>query len=297
MKDKKLHRRDFIKGTLSSGIVLASLPLYSYANILSVKSKMKLGLVTYLWGKEWTNQEIISNCEKAGIQGVELRSTHAHGVEISLNKSKRKEVKKMYKNSGVELVGIGSAEEYDQKDPALVKRAIENTKAFIKLSHDVGGSGIKVRPNHLHDDVPHEQTIEQIGKALNEVAAYGADYGQEIRVEVHGRDTQNPEIMKKIMDVADNPNVGVCWNCNQEDLEGKGFEYNFNLLKNRFGETVHIRELNSTDYPYNSLMENLIKMNYGGWLLLECRTHPEDTIAAMAEQRQIFNDRLRKWAK
>ncbi len=297
MIKKKMHRRDFIKGTLSSGLVLASLPLYSYTNILSIESQMKLGLVTYLWAKEWTNQEIISNCEKAGIQGVELRSKHAHGVEITLNKKQRKEIRKMYENSNVELVGVGSAEEYDQKDQALLRRAIENTKAFIKLSHDVGGSGVKVRPNHLHNDVPHEQTIEQIGKALNEVAAYGADYGQEIRVEVHGRETQNPEIMKKIMDVANNPNVGVCWNCNQEDLQGKGFDYNFNLLKNRFGNTVHIRELNSTDYPYNSLMEKFIKMNYGGWLLLECRTHPEDTIAAMAEQRQIFNDMIRKGLK
>jgi len=291
---KNMQRRDFIKGTLSSGLVLASLPLYSYANILKSGKQMKLGLVTYLWAKEWTNSEIITNCEEAGIQGVELRSTHAHGVEISLNKKERKEIKKMYKNSAVELVGLGSAEEYDQKDPALVKQAIENTKAFIKLSHDIGGSGVKVRPNHLHDDVPHEQTIEQIGKALNEVAAFGADYGQEIRVEVHGRETQNPEIMKKIMDVANNSNVGVCWNCNQEDLQGKGFDYNFDLLKNRFGNTVHIRELNSTDYPYNSLMEKFIKMNYGGWLLLECRTKPEDTIKAMAEQKQIFDDWLQK---
>jgi len=292
-----MHRRDFIKGTLSSGIVLASLPFYSYANILSSDQQMKLGLVTYLWAKEWTNSEIISNCEKAGIQGVELRSTHAHGVEITLNKKERKEIKKMYKNSGVELVGLGSAEEYDQKDPALVRQAIENTKAFIKLSHDVGGSGVKVRPNHLHTDVPQEQTIEQIGKALNEVAAYGADYGQEIRVEVHGRGTQNPEIMKKIMDIADNPNVGACWNCNQEDLQGKGFDYNFNLLKNRFGNTIHIRELNSTDYPYKSLVEELIKMNYGGWLLLECRTHPADTIAAMSEQKQIFDSWVQKGSK
>ena len=289
-----MQRRDFIKGTLSSGLVLASLPLYSYANILKSKDQMKLGLVTYLWAKEWTNSQIIANCEAAGVQGVELRSTHAHGVEISLNKKERKEIKKLYKNSGVELVGLGSAEEYDQKDPVLLRQAIENTKAFIKLSHDVGGSGVKVRPNHLHDDVPHEQTIEQIGKALNEVAAFGADYGQEIRVEVHGRGTQQPEIMRKIMDVANNENVGACWNCNQEDLGGKGFDYNFNLLKKRFGDTVHIRELNSTDYPYDKLMHELIKMKYSGWLLLECRTHPEDTIKAIAEQKQIFDNWLQK---
>ncbi len=289
MSKDNLHRRDFLKGVLSSGIVLSSLPLSSFANILSTDPRMKLGLVTYLWAKNWTIPEIISNCEKSGIQGVELRSTHAHGVEITLSKKERREVKKIFKNSNVELVGLGSAEEYDQKDPALLKQAIENTKAFIRLSHDVGGSGIKVRPNHLHPDVSKEQTIEQIAKALNELAAYGADYGQEIRLEVHGKGTQNPEIIKDIMDIADHPNVGTCWNCNQEDLAGKGFEYNFNLLKNSFGNTVHIRELDSTDYPYKKLLELLINMEYGGWLLLECRTHPADTIKAMAEQKKLFN--------
>lgn len=296
-----MQRRSFVKGALASGILLSSLPFHSYASILKKQDKMKLGLVTYLWGKEWTNQELITNCEQAGILGVELRSTHAHGVELTLSKKERREVKKMYKNSNVELVGLGSAEEYDQKDPVLVKQAIENTKAFIKLSHDVGGSGVKVRPNHLHDDVPHEQTIEQtieqIGKALNEVAAFGADYGQEIRVEVHGRQTQNPETMKRIFDIADHSNVGVCWNCNQEDLGGNGFEYNFKLLKDRFGNTTHIRELNSTDYPYDQLLESLVTMNYEGWLLLECRTKPIDKIKAMAEQRKLFDEMIEKYSK
>lgn len=297
MKNHEMQRRNFVKGVLASGICLAGLPLQSYANLLATESKMKLGLVTYLWGKEWTNEEIIRNCKKANIHGVELRSTHAHGVELSLSKRERKQVKKLYKNSGVELLGLGSAEEYDQKDPALVRQAIENTKAFIKLSHDVGGSGVKVRPNHLHADIPHEQTIEQIGKALNEVGAFAADYGQMIRVEVHGRGTQNPEIMKKIMDVATHPSVGACWNCNKEDLEGKGFHHNFNLLKDRFADTVHVRELNGRKYPYETLMKSLVKMNYSGNVLLECRTKPTDPIQALIEQKQIFDDLIQKYSR
>ncbi|MUH34641.1 sugar phosphate isomerase/epimerase [Zobellia amurskyensis] len=290
-------RRRFIKGTLASGVVLSSMPLLGFQNFLSNETQMKLGLVTYLWAKDWTVEEIIDNCEKSGIQGVELRSTHAHGVELSLSKKERLKVKNRFKNSGVTLVGIGSAEEFDQKDPILLSSAIKNTKEFIKLSHDVGGSGVKVRPNHLHDDVPHEQTIEQIGKALNEVARYGADYGQEIRVEVHGKGTQNPEIMKRIMDVAHHPNVSVCWNCNQEDLDGKGFGHNFDLLKDRLGRTTHIRELNSTDYPYDKLLDELVEINYDGWLLLECRTAPADTLKAMTDQKRLFDEMIRKRSK
>ena len=294
MKKLHLQRRDFLKGLLSSGIALSTLPTSGFAHFLTDKNHMKLGLVTYLWAKDWTVPEIISNCEKSGIQGVELRSTHAHGVEVTLNKTERKEVKKLFKNSKVELVGLGSAEEYDQKDPKLVKQAIENTKAFIKLSHDVGGSGVKVRPNHLHEDVSKEKTIEQIGKALNEVGVYAGEYGQEIRLEVHGRGTQYPEVIKSIMDVANNPNVGVCWNCNKEDLSGKGFEYNFNLLKGRFGDTMHIRELDRTDYPYKKMIELLVDMNYGGWLLLECHTNPIEKIKEMTKQQKVFEEMIKK---
>ena len=42
---------------------------------------LSLGLVTYLWGKDWDLPTLLTNCQKAEILGVELRTTHAHGVE------------------------------------------------------------------------------------------------------------------------------------------------------------------------------------------------------------------------
>lgn len=293
MKTHPMHRRTFLKGSLASGLLLSGLSMTGMDLLRKKGSRMRLGLVTYQWGKHWTVDEIIANCQKSGVLGVELRSTHAHGVEPSLDKKARKEVKAKFRHSDVTLVGLGSAEEYDQTDPAELQQAIENTKAFIRLSHDVGGSGVKVRPNHLHENVPHDQTIEQIGKALNVVGAYGAEFGQQIRLEVHGRDTQNPEILKRIMDVAVHPNVAVCWNCNPTDLEGKGFQHNFDLLKDRFGKTLHIRELDRTDYPYDQLVTNLVDMDYNGWLLLECKTTDKDTVAAMTAQEALFNKMIR----
>ncbi|MCU0229704.1 MAG: sugar phosphate isomerase/epimerase, partial [Bryobacterales bacterium] len=173
-------------------------------------------------------------------------------------------------------------------DPAVLKKNIEDTKAYVRLMAECGGTGVKVKPNTLPAGVPKEMTIEQIGKALNEVGAFGADYGQKIRVEVHGRYTQDPPVMKAIFDVATHPNVYVCWNCNDEDLSGAGLEANFNMLKGRFGDTVHIRELNVGAYPYPQLMKLFLAMHYSGWFLLEARTEPADKVKAMAEQLTIF---------
>jgi len=91
------------------------------------------------------------------------------------------------------------------------------------------------------------------------------------------------------MDVATHPNVGVCWNCNGQDLEGEGLVYNFNLVKDRFGETVHIRELNVGSYPYQELMNLFVGMDYAGWILLEARTKPKDRVAALIEQNEVFH--------
>ena len=46
---------------------------------------MKLGLVTYNMAKEWDIPTIIEHCEATGFQGVELRTTHAHNVEVNLS--------------------------------------------------------------------------------------------------------------------------------------------------------------------------------------------------------------------
>ncbi|MCZ6795783.1 MAG: TIM barrel protein [Planctomycetota bacterium] len=286
-------RRRFLRQTVhSSAALLAAGPL---AGLLAGErsergdrgSKMNFGLVTYQWGKNWTLPELIEECAKAGALGVELRTTHAHGVEPRLDARERREVKKRFDDSPVTLVGLGSNERFDSPDPTELKAAIEKTRAFIRLSHDVGGSGVKVKPDSFHKGVPHEKTVEQIGRALNTVGKFGADHGQQIRLEVHGQCAALP-VIRQILDVADHPNVAICWNSNEQDLQGKGLEHNFELVKDRFGKTVHVRPFDSKEYPYEKLMGLLVAMDYDGWVLLEDGRVPADPARELRRQRQLF---------
>ncbi len=282
---QKMNRRIFVKDL---AVLTGACLLPGLSSAATKGSKMKLGLVTYLWGKDWDVPTLIKNCTASKVYGVELRVEHAHGVEPSITDARRKEVKQMFANSAVKIVGLGTNQQYDFVEPEKLKQSIEKTKEFIKLGADIGGTGVKVKPNAFHKEVPHEKTIEQIGKALNEVGKFAADYGQKIRLEVHGNETQELPNIKAIMDVADNPNVYVCWNCNDEDLLGGGLEKNFNLVKKRLGDTVHVRELNIGNYPYQQLMGLFVNMDYEGWILLECRTEPADKVKAMIEQYDVF---------
>ena len=286
---RQFSRREFLAGAgrITAGALAAATLSSCATGPTRAGSKMRLGMVTYLWGKDWPLLTLIRNCEESKVLGVELRTTHAHGVEPILNAPQREEVRKRFADSPVVLLGPGSNERFDHPDAEKLAQAIEATKGFVKLSHDVGGSGVKVKPNSFHEGVPREQTIEQIGKSLNTVGKFAADYGQQIRLEVHGQCAELP-IMKAIMDIADHPSVGVCWNSNEQDLLGKGLEHNFNLVKDRFGDTAHVRELNIGDYPYQELMNLFVRMDYRGWILLEARTKPADRVKALAEQYAVF---------
>ena len=251
------------------------------------------GLVTYMWGADWDLPTLISNCEQTGVTAVELRVEHAHAVDPSLSSAQREDVRRRFEDSRVALLGMGTNFEFHSPDPAEVKKNLAGARDYLRLSHDVGGSGIKVKPNQLPKDVPVEKTLEQIGKALAELGDEGLGFGQEIRLEVHGGVSKLAHI-KTIMEVADHPGVRVCWNSNDQDLEDPGIEANFALVKDYLGKTVHIREVNEGSYPYDKLAALLVQADYQGWVCLEARTQPADRVAALAQQRQLFMNLVEK---
>jgi sugar phosphate isomerase/epimerase len=276
----KTGRRQFLK---TAGLGVGTLGLLNNSalaqaaskptSFISGKSQMKLGTVTYNIAKDWDVPTIIKNCTEAKFQGVELRTSHAHKVEVALTKEQRAEVKKRFQDSPVELMGLGSAFDYHTPDQKKLRDDIAATKEYIMLAQGVGASGVKVRPNALPKEVPKEKTLEQIGKSLRELGEFAADHGQQIRLEVHGAATALLPNIKAIMDVADHKNVGVCWNSNPTDLDGDGFDHNFNLVKNKIF-SVHLRDLYLEDYPFHQLFTRLNETGFKGYCLAEI---PEST--------------------
>ena len=299
--ERLVQRRDWLIAATASAASIAfpsAKPLTAAEPISCVSSfgrsigQPKFGLVTYLWGKDMDLSTVIKACQHAGMGGVELRTEHKHAVEPALSAMERKTVRKKFEDSGIELIGYGSNCEFHSPKPEVLAENIEQCKKYIQLMHDCGGSGVKVKPNGFSPNVPNEKTIEQIGKALNELAAYGEGFGQQIRLEVHGKNTSQLSVVRDIFQVADHKNAAVCWNCNGEDLMEPGIEANFKMVRERFGETLHARELDSKDYPYQELMNMLIASHYAGWVLLEARADPTDKFVAMKQQREIFDEMI-----
>jgi sugar phosphate isomerase/epimerase len=284
-------RRDFLR---TAGLGLGTIGLVSREVIAAEKSpaafakssKLRLGTVTYNLAKDWDIATIIKNCTEAKFEGVELRTTHAHGVEVTLSKAQREEVKKRFQDSKIELMGLGSAFDYHTPDQPKLRKDIEATKEYVVLAHDVGASGVKVRPNGLPKEVPTDKTLEQIGRSLRELGEFADGYGQQIRLEVHGTGTSLLPNIKKIIDFAGHKNVGVCWNSNQTDLEGEGFDHNFNLVKDKIF-SVHMRDLFLEEYPFRKLLTRLNETGFTGFCLAEI-PESNDPVRVMKYFRALF---------
>ena len=237
---------------------------------------MKLGIVTYQIAKDWDVPTLIDMCQTTGIQGVELRTTHAHGVEIDLSQARRSAVRRRFEDAGIEIVGLGSVCEYHAPGAETVRQNIDGTVETAKLAADLGCPGVKVRPNGLQTDkgIPEEKTLKQIGLALRECGKAAAGLGVQIRVEVHGRDTCEPRRMRAIVDHADHDNVYVCWNSNPQDVIDGSVKTGFDLLKHKIG-LVHINELAKSEYPWRELFGLLKDEGYEGYTLAEIPASPE----------------------
>jgi sugar phosphate isomerase/epimerase len=263
------NRREFIKTSalLSGGMAVGGAAAESQgAGAVRVtankKPLLKLGLMSYNLARNWDIATIIKNCTEAKFLHVELRTTHAHKVEVNLTKQQRQEVRKRFADSPLEAISLASGFSYHHADAATLRKNIEGTKEYTKLAHDIGALGIRVFPNSINvKGVSAEKTMEQIGKAVRECAEFAKDYGVHIRLANHGHGTNRIQITRKILDYADSPHIKVNWNCDPTDIEAPGFESNFNLVKDRI-TNIHLHDMYNEKYPYRKLFQLLRQNNY-----------------------------------
>jgi sugar phosphate isomerase/epimerase len=274
-----ISRRNFLTraGVAAGGM----LPLAgsAAASRTSAPLRFRLGIVTYNIAASWDVPTILRVCRSVGLSPVELRTTHKHGVEPTLNKTQRREIRRRFADAGVEIWGCGTVCEFHSPDPAVVRRNIDTCRSFVELVADLGARGVKVRPNDLPAGVPVARTLEQIGRALHECGRAAADAGVEIWVEVHGRGTAHPPHMRTIMEHADHPRVGVTWNSNSTDVRNGSVAEYFKLLQ-PWIKSCHINELH-TGYPYRELFALLRESGYDRVSLAEI---PEAPGLASAER-------------
>jgi sugar phosphate isomerase/epimerase len=290
-------RRNFLTYAPSIAALTGINPLFASQNANNPTSDIpfKLGLVTYNLGAKFDIPALLRVCKATGISPVELRTTHAHKVEPSLSADERKEVRKKFSDAGVEIWGAGSVCEFHSIDKKKVEENIETCKRFVELVRDIGGKGVKVRPNGLPKEVPVPKTLEQIGKALIHCGKAASDAGVEIWVEVHGPGTAKPENMKTIMEHCGHASVGVTWNSNPDDIKNGSVEESFKMLK-PWIKSCHINDIQKNTqgaYPYRELFKLFRQSGYNRVTMIEVGK----TLADEASTIEFLQNYKKVWAE
>ena len=284
-------RREFLAAG-SATLAATALPRSVFA--ADAKPKFKLGIVTYNVPADWDLPTILKTCQEVGIAAVECRTTHKHGVEPSLNKEERQKVKKQFADAGIVFWGCGSVCEFHSEKPDVVKKNIEECKAFCQLVADLGGMGVKIRPNGVVKGMTEEESWKQIGYALKECGKAASDNGIEICAEVHGAVSQLPKNMRAIMDNCGHKSVGVTWNSNPTDVVKGSIEEGFESLKG-FIKSCHINDLTNDKagkYPYRDLFTRLKGIGYDRYTMCEVgkKYTPEEGLKFLKEYKKLWDE-------
>ena len=285
-QNKRPTRRDTVAGLVGLAAVSALPKEGMGANTFALevsKPAFGLGLVTYNVGKDLSLPDLLKVAKESGVVAIELRTTHKHGVEPSLGRTQRADVRKRFADSGIVPWGCGSVCEFHSTDPAVVKSNIEDCKRFVELVADIGGRGVKVRPNGFNRGENQADTLRRIGDSVRACAENAAGAKVEIWVEVHGNGTQEPANMQAILKHCDHPSAGVTWNSNGTDVKNGSVKASFELLR-PYIKSCHINDLYRNDtgaYPYAELFGLFRGMGYDRYTLIEVGRTPGDAAACV----------------
>jgi len=261
-----MDRRQFLAGA-ATGLAVDIRPLQATEKTTPLP-RFHLGAVTYNTLKDFDVETIIRVLEGAGFEGVELRTTHKHGVEPSLGAEERTRVRRRFEKSRIRLVSYGTTCRFQSPDAAERNKQLEIARHFVDLAHDTGALGIKIQPMGFPEGVPIATTIQNFGNSLHDLGEYGSTKGVEIWVEVHGRGTSDPPKTAAIIKAAAHKNVGVCWNSNDTDLLNGSVKPSFDLLQ-PWIRSVHINELADTRYPWREFFSLLRASGYDRYTFAE----------------------------
>jgi len=102
---RELLRLSMAIGTASTLVSISARGANPQSTIRDPQSPkpLKLGLMSYTLARDWDIDTIIKNCTETGFEHVELRTTHAHGVEVTMNKEQRQAVRQRFEDAGLKI--------------------------------------------------------------------------------------------------------------------------------------------------------------------------------------------------
>ncbi len=115
---------------------------------------------------ESTLEQMLEYAKKYGYDGVEPRvqAQHKHGIELETSTKKRKEIRRTFKDSGVECACIATSLRYCFTDAGKRKEMLETTRMFVDLAVEIGTKRIRVFGGNPDKEIEIDEAIKIVGE-------------------------------------------------------------------------------------------------------------------------------------
>lgn len=246
---------------------------------------MKLSLLTYLLGKDMSLDELLEVCRSSRIPGVEFRAEagHQHGVELECSPQERAEIRGRCHEAHVAIACLATGCKFEYPEANKRQDEIDRARRYVDLAHEIGAPRIRVFGNAFPaEGITESEVVANVGAALHEIAAHGAERDVDVCLEMHG-DFYRWEHTLKAVQIANHPRVGIVHNCDPREMKFGPISNFYDPVKSHIRH-VHLHDLEN-GYPYKSFLGMLKRDGYGGFLSLEAGASddPKRLIAVYAE--------------
>ncbi len=228
---------------------------------------MKLSITTYNIFKDWTVEKLCAELPKAGVEGVEFRLGHRHGVDPAMPKTARADARAALAAAGLSTCSIATGCSFHFAEPEKVREQVAAAAAAIDLAADLGAPRIRVFGNNVVPGVHPDDTAVQVGRALRELGPVGERAGVDVLLEMHG-DFNDWRLCRKAVTFANHRAVGVLYNCDKKDVVAGSLRAVWHEMKPLIRH-IHFHDLIADDYPYAELFALLAADGYSGWMSME----------------------------
>ncbi|MDD3726417.1 MAG: sugar phosphate isomerase/epimerase [Candidatus Ratteibacteria bacterium] len=224
-------------------------------------------------------KEMLDIAKKYGYDGIEPRAQtgHKHGVEITTTANERKEIRKLFSESGIECACIATSIRYCFTDETKREKEIDITKRFIDLAVDTGCKRIRVFGGEPDMVISFDDAIKIVAEALSKVKDYAKDNMVCVCLETHDFFSR-ADIAAAPVKMVNSPFIKINWDIMHPFTKMMTIEEAFTELKGLI-EHCHIHDgiydkarvpklalMGEGEIPYNIAVRLLKNAGYKGYL-------------------------------
>jgi sugar phosphate isomerase/epimerase len=180
---------------------------------------VKVGIHSVSYSGTWGGQaqlsleEFVRKAAALGFQAVELAAKRPHASPLDMGGKERSAIKALLESVGLPLSCMASYHDFapffPHADMAYMEKELVYLDAVLQLTHDLGGSLVRVYTGFEKDGVPYREQWEMCVRGIREGARRAADHGITLGVQNHSCIASHPDSLIDFLKEVDQPNVKV----------------------------------------------------------------------------------------